>query len=109
MAIWDWQDCYSTLPGAEKVATIKCLESVFANAVRFISAVAGVAVFIMLLVGGFNFLFSGGDQKKLEQAKQTITHAFIGLVILVSAYLVIKTIQVITGFDLTHFSIEIQP
>ena len=64
--------------------------------------------FIMLLVGGFNFLFAGGDQKKLEQARGTLTGAIIGLVVIVSAYLILNTIGIFTGVtDVTKFRITV--
>lgn len=88
------------------VATIGSLETLFSNVVNVVIAVSGVALFLMFIVGGFSFLFSGGDQKKLEQAKGTLSNAIIGLVVIVSAYLIIKIIEVFTGAtDLTIFKI----
>ena len=75
--------------------------------VAAIVAISGVALFIMLLIGGFNFLFSGGDQKKLEAARNTISHAIIGLVVIVSAYLILRTIKVFTGVDVTQFNLNV--
>jgi hypothetical protein len=91
------------------VATIKCLEPLFRNVVSAVGALAGVALFLMLIVGGYNFLFAGGDQKKLEKAKGTLTAAVIGLVLIALAYLIIKAIATITGTDLDTFKIFIQP
>ena len=95
------------LGGPDKdVATIGSLETLFSNAVNVVIALAGVALFLMLIVSGFSYLFSGGDQKKLEQAKGTVTNAIIGLVVIVSAYLIIKIIGAFTGVpDLTIFEI----
>ncbi|MBU1326583.1 hypothetical protein KKB64_00150 [Patescibacteria group bacterium] len=95
-----WADCADT--GA---ATVGCLEPIFVNVVRALVSLAGVALFVMLIIGGFNFLFGGGDQKKLEQAKGTITNAVFGLVVIVCAYLILKTIKVFTGVDVTQFKI----
>jgi hypothetical protein len=79
------------------VATFGFLETMFGNIVRFVVAISGVALLIMLLVGGFSFLFSGGDPKKLEQARGTLTNAVIGIVVIVAAYLIIRIIGVFTG------------
>lgn len=98
-ASWD-TSCFSkTVPGAEKVATIQCIVPLFGNLVQGALALSGVALFVMLLVGGFNFLLSGGDQKKLETARGTLTNAVIGLVVIVAAFLIIKTVSVFTGVD----------
>lgn len=88
------------------VATIQSLETLFKNIITAVVSLTGIALFIMLLVGGFSFLFSGGDQKKLEQARGTITNAIIGLVIVVAAYLIIRIISVFTGNpDILKFTI----
>ena len=87
------------------VATIKSLETLFTNLVSTVASIAGVALFVMLLVGGFKFLFSGGDQKQLEAAKGTITHAVIGLVIIVAGFLIMQTIQLFTGVNVSVFTI----
>jgi hypothetical protein len=103
MATWD--SCFSSVTGAEDVATIKCLEPLFTNVVNMIVALSGVGLFLMLVIGGFNFLFSGGDQKKLEMARGTITNALMGLVLLVAAYLILKTIEIFTGVQVTKFQV----
>ena len=90
------------------VATIQCLVPLFESLVRGVIALGGVALFIMLLVGGFNFLFSGGDPKKLEQARGTITQAIVGIIIMSLAYLILLTIQTFTGVNVTSFEIPIK-
>lgn len=92
------------------VATIGSLEGLFSNLVTGIVSLAGVAVFVMILVSGFSFLFAGGDPKKLEQARGTFTNAVIGLVIIVTAYLILRIIGVFTGTEtqLMNFTIPTQ-
>jgi len=87
------------------VATLQCLEPIFTGVVQALTALVGVALFIMLVIGGFGFLVSGGDQKKLEKARGTLTAAVTGVVIIVVAYLILRTIQLFTGVDVTHFTI----
>lgn len=95
-----WGDCV-----VNDVATIQCLEPMFENLVRAILSLAGVALFIMLVVGGFGYLTSSGDPKKLEQAKQTITYAAIGIVLMAAAFLILRTIAYFTGVDVLIFEI----
>lgn len=98
----EWGDCVRE----GDVATIQCLEPIFGRVVQATLALAGVALFVMLVVGGYNFLLSGGDQKKLEAARGTLTNAVIGLVVIVCAYLVIRTVQLFTGVTgITEFTI----
>ena len=51
----------------------------------------------MLLTGGFKFLTSGGDQKQVEAAKGTLSHAIAGLVVLIAAYIIIQLIANLSG------------
>lgn len=101
-AATDWGNC------VQEAATIQCLEPLFENVVRGVISISAVGVFIVLLIGGFNFLFSGGDQKKLEQARGAITNSIIGLVVITVAYLILNTIKVITGVDVSTFTVPQQ-
>ncbi len=89
------------------VATIGSLEDLFRNFVKTVISLSAVALFLMFIVGGFSFMFSSGDQKKLDQARGTLTNAVIGLVVIVCAYLIIRVIETFTGTDgiLTTFKI----
>lgn len=51
----------------------------------FISYLTGIAVIIMLIIGGFMYVSSGGDAGKVASARETILYAVIGLVIVLFA------------------------
>jgi hypothetical protein len=102
----DWGACVQGGTGADPgAATIQCLEPLFVNVVNGIASLAGVALFIMVVVSGFTFMTSGGDPKKLEQAKGAFTNALIGLVVMVVAYLILRTISIFTTTPVTTFTI----
>ncbi len=94
--------------GTAGVASFKDLETMFANVVKAATGLAGVALFVMLVVGGYKFLFSGGDMKKLEGARGTITNAIVGLAAIAVAYLILLMIKTITGVDVTQFTVPIK-
>lgn len=87
------------------VASIQCIVPLVTGIIRAVVSLGAVAFFIMLLVGGFNFLFSAGDQKKLEAARGTVTQAIVGIVLMSLAYLIILTIETFTGVTVTDFTI----
>jgi|GEM_PF-776142 len=66
--------------------------------------ISGVIFFILLIFGGFTFIVSagGGDAKKAEQSKQTITAAATGLVLIFASYWIIQIIEVITGVKILN-------
>lgn len=95
----DWgNDCID-------VAQLKCLEAVFANILTAITSLAGIALFIMLLIGGFRYLTSGGDPKAAEGAKNTMTYALLGMVLMGVAFIVFNIISQFTGVDILRFRI----
>lgn len=87
------------------VAQLKYFECLFGRGVSVILAVAGMAFFIVLLIGGFKYLTSGGDPKALDSAKKTLTYAIGGMVILALAFLFLRFIEVFTGATVTNFVI----
>src|SRR3989344_2152535 len=42
--------------------------------------------FVYLLLGGFTWITSGGDKTKLETARNRITNAIVGIIVVGSAY-----------------------
>jgi len=87
------------------VATLQGLECLFGNILQVIVGLAGIIFFIMFINGGFQYLFSSSDQKKVAVASNTLTMAIMGLVGVVASYLILKLIQTITGANVTNFII----
>ncbi|MDO8503750.1 MAG: pilin [bacterium] len=83
--------------GPEGVATLKGLEVIFENVISVALALAGIVLFVMFLIGGFRFITSGGDPKAVEAAKGTLTHAVLGLIVVILAFLILQLIANITG------------
>ncbi|OGY27602.1 MAG: hypothetical protein A3F33_02365 [Candidatus Woykebacteria bacterium RIFCSPHIGHO2_12_FULL_43_10] len=59
--------------------------------------VASLAFLVYLLVGAFRYLTAGGDQKATLEARNIIMHAFVGLMIVASSFVIIKIVESITG------------
>jgi len=83
----------------DDVATIQGLECLFANVFLVIIPLIGLAAFVMFLVGAFRWLTSGGDTKHTGQAKQTMTFAVIGIVVALSAFIILNLIANFTGVE----------
>jgi hypothetical protein len=61
--------------------------------------VAGVLVFVFLVWGGIQWIMSGGDKGKTEEARSRITAALVGLAIVAGAYAVMQLIAYFFGID----------
>jgi uncharacterized membrane protein len=79
--------------------SINCLIS---RLIPYIFTIAGILLLIFFIVSGFQFIFAGGDPKKMEAAKAHITTALIGFIIIFVAYWLVQVlgrifnIQIIT-------------
>ena len=86
-------------------ATIDQLAIIFGNVVSVVAAVGGLLAFIALIIGGFRYLTAQGDPKAIAAAQGTITWAFIGLALIIIAWLVLLFIEQFTGIKVTVFKI----
>jgi hypothetical protein len=93
-----WMDDSSITVQGE-LAGSPTLGNIISNAMDLVFVLAGVGLFLMLLMGGFTFLTSGGDSKKLEQGRGTPTNALLGFVIIFGAYWLVKIFGTIFGLD----------
>lgn len=50
----------------------------------------GAVSVLMLIWGGFRYIVSGGDSKKVTDAKNTVLYAIIGLVIALLSYAIVN-------------------
>ena len=87
------------------VPTIYGLEAIVANILNIIIGLAGVVLLLMLIGGGFGYITSGGDKEKAAKAKNTLTYAILGLVVILGAWLIIRLIEEFTGLNLHIFQI----
>lgn len=59
--------------------------------------VAAIVFFFMLVLGGIKWIMSGGDKAKTEEARNQITSALIGLVIVFAAWAIISLVSTFFG------------
>ncbi len=82
--------------GAEAARCDECPKDLFGNAGVFkqvtntILYIVGIIAVIMLIIGGIKYVISGGDAKKVTDAKNTVLYAIIGLVIAFLAYAIVN-------------------
>ncbi len=84
-------------PSSLKVPTD--IGTIIGSVVQLAIAAAGLLFFIMLLLGGFKYITAGGDEKSAASARGTLTQAFIGLIIIVAAFLLSQLIFNIFGLQ----------
>ena len=63
---------------------------VFKQVTNTILYIVGIIAVIMLIIGGIRYVTSGGDAKKVTDAKNTVLYAIIGLVIAFLAFAIVN-------------------
>jgi hypothetical protein len=70
-------------------ATTK-INDIIHTIVNLLSALVGVVAVIMIIVGGFRYITSGGNDTSVTSAKNTILYAIIGLVVVALAQIIVR-------------------
>jgi hypothetical protein len=58
--------------------------------INVMTLLVGVVAVIMIIIGGFKYITSGGDSSRIASAKDTILFAIIGLVVVVLAQVIVR-------------------
>jgi len=73
-------------------ATPPTLPTVVGGVVGALLSFLGVIFFILMIYGGFMWMTARGNEQQVEKAKQTIGNAIIGLVVVLTAYVITSLI-----------------
>jgi hypothetical protein len=68
--------------------------------ISFIMIIAALVFFFMLILGGIQWMLSGGVKAGAEAARGIITAALIGLVIVFSAWAIVQLINAVFGVNI---------
>lgn len=74
-------------------------DGVFTKISNTILYIVGIISVIMLIWGGVRYILSGGDNKKVTDAKNTILYAIIGLIISILAFAIVNFVLNAIGVD----------
>lgn len=73
--------------------------TIVANVLTDITVAAAYLVLGYVIYGGYLYMSSSGDPGKVSSAKKTLTQAFIGLAIVMSASVILNSIRIALGAD----------
>lgn len=82
---------------------IKDLGCYIVGVYRYFAGVAGILTVVMVMYGGVRYVVSLGNQQKISQAKDTITSALVGLLLVLASY----TILFFINPSLTSFNLDL--
>jgi len=68
--------------------------------VGFMTIVGSIWFLFQLLFGGYEWISSAGDTKKLTVARERIMNGFFGLVIIIAAWIILAVVGKFLGYDI---------
>ncbi|MDQ3064760.1 MAG: pilin [bacterium] len=66
------------------------INNLIGSIINIFTLVVGVVSVLMIIIGGFKYITSGGDSSNVSGAKNTILYAIIGLVIVALAQTIVR-------------------
>lgn len=66
---------------------------------NFVMVIAALLVFMYLIWGGIEWITSGGDKGKTESARNKITSAVVGLIVLAASYAILLIVLRFLGYS----------
>ena len=88
----------ATAPEANDAGNI--FTDFISNMVGLLTIVAGLAFLLYFMIGALNWVQAGGDKTKVEAAKNQLTAAAIGLIVVVASYAIAAIVGEVLGIDL---------
>lgn len=73
------------IPIADPVALVSYL-------LKYAMGIAGGVIVLMIIITGYQFMFSGGDPEKLQAAKENVVAIFSGVIMIVFSLVLLRTI-----------------
>lgn len=94
--------CNASKGDAANTAVGTQLNKVISTIIGVMTAAAAIWFIFQFIIAGFQWIQSGGEKNNLEQARDKITNALIGLIIVVSAWIVMGVIGKIFGLEILN-------
>jgi hypothetical protein len=91
-------------PGNVKINNIGMLISAL---VGLLLILAALMAFFFLILGGIQWITSGGDKAGMEAARNKITHAIVGLIIVGAAWAIMILVQNFLGITIIGGSFSV--
>ena len=79
---------------------IQSFPELLSRILNVVLVIGVVAVLFYLVWGGLDWILSGGDKGKTESARNKITSAVVGLIILISAWAIMTFVQQLLGLEI---------
>ena len=93
---------FGAAPATSGTTAVDQITKVVSSVVGFLTIVASIWFLFQLLFGGYEWISSGGDTKKLATARQRIMNGFFGLIIVIAAWAIVAVVGQFLGYDILN-------
>lgn len=92
-------------PSLQSISGTQALSTFISLGISLIVIFGGLFFFFMLVLGGFKWITSGGDKGQVQSARDQVTHALIGLIVMFSAWAIARLIESIFGINIINIDL----
>ena len=83
--------------GTTGLNSSQSLSDLIVNVIRIMLLFAGAIAVFFVIVGGYQYIASGGNEETAEKGRKTLINAIIGIIVVVLAYAIINVIVNLVG------------
>jgi len=84
----------------DAVAGLTDITNIVSSIIGIMTVAAAIWFMLQFTIGGWSWITSGGDKTKLESARNRITHAAVGLIIVVAGWSILAIFGQFFGYDI---------
>lgn len=85
---------------AGAITSLVQVTGAISSIIGIMTVAAAIWFIFQFLVGGISWITSGGEKSKLAEARDRITHAFIGLIIVIIGWAILALVGQFFGFNI---------
>lgn len=97
----DWASCLDTSadPTGTGVAKLSCAWIALQNVINAALVLSALVAVFLIIYSGIQYVTSGGDKEKVDNARKRLTYAIIGLIVIIFSFAIVNFIAQFTGLD----------
>lgn len=86
----------------DRGATQTQLGTLLSNLITTLTVVGSLAFVMYFTIGGLKWITAGGDKTKIQESKDQMTQAAIGLIVIVVSFFIIGIVGAVLGIDILN-------
>lgn len=81
----------NALPGLK--CNVGTTNQLITYVINWVLSITGLVAVLFMIIGGYWYLLSGGNEETAEKGKKTLTNAIIGIVIIILSFAIVRVIS----------------